>query len=198
MQDSRVSGTTKLPLMSIQLFLSTVVSLMGAHADTARRPEPIETPTVLMTPVVGIRSRLVADSIVVEKSRRRLTLYQGGFPVRIYRVALGKQPTGDKVSKGDNRTPEGLFFIDSRNPVSKYHRSLHISYPDAAHIQRAMSRGVRAGGDIMLHGLPRGFEDVGAGHRDFDWTEGCIALTNAEIDEIWAAIPNGAPIQIRP
>ncbi len=140
----------------------------------------------------------LADSIVVEKSQHRLSLYRNGSLVRSYLVALGQQPVGDKVQRGDMRTPEGLFRIEARNPASRYHRALRISYPDATHLARARALGVSPGGDIMIHGLPARQAWVGAAHRDFDWTEGCIALTNEEIDEIWSAVPVGTPIQIKP
>jgi murein L,D-transpeptidase YafK len=127
-----------------------------------------------------------------------LTLYQRGTPVRVYFVALGKHPVGDKVARGDDRTPEGLFRIQAHNPDSKYHLALRISYPDASHLARAKAQRVEAGGDIMIHGLPPQFESVGAAHRDSDWTNGCIAVTNDEIEEIWRAVPDGTPIQIKP
>ena len=182
-----------------------LLSLFGAAAlmfaaprDTSVARPAVASPTVERTPVVRVRSRLLADSIVVEKQRRRLTLYQGGFLVGTYRIALGKQPVGDKREIGDNRTPEGLFHIDFKNPNSKYHMALHISYPDAAHVAKARARGVPAGGDVMIHGLPAAYADIGAKHSEYDWTEGCIAVTNAEIEEIWRAVPNGSPIQIKP
>ena len=136
--------------------------------------------------------------MVLDKSARRLTLYYRGQEVRTYGVALGKNPVGDKTRRGDGRTPEGLFFIEGRNPQSKYHLSLRISYPDAAHRARSAARGLTPGGDIMIHGLPPAFASVGALHRQQDWTEGCVAVTNQEIEEIWRAVPNGAPILIRP
>ena len=142
--------------------------------------------------------RLIADSIVVEKQRRRLTLYQADSRSGPIALQLGKQPVGDKREIGDNRTPEGLFHIDFKNPNSKYHMALHISYPDAAHAAKARSRGVAAGGDVMIHGLPPAYATLGAKHSEYDWTEGCIAVTNAEIEEIWRAVPNGSPIQIKP
>ncbi len=184
--------------MPLPLLISVVTALSAFRADTTPTIAGIVMPTVITTPVTGIRSRLVADSIVVEKARHSMTLYQAGFPVRTYNIALGKQPLGDKVMRGDGRTPEGVFRIDARNPESKYYKSLHVSYPDAAHQKRAAALGVAAGGDIMIHGLPRGLEQVGAAHRDFDWTEGCVALTNDEIDELWRALPDGTPIQIKP
>ena len=105
---------------------------------------------------------------------------------------------GDKLRRGDARTPEGLFRIEGRNAFSKYHLSLRISYPDAAHRANAARLGVSPGGDVMIHGLPAQFATVGALHRQQDWTEGCVALTNSEIEEIWRAIPDGAPILIKP
>ena len=171
---------------------------VSAPRDSAKTITTLGTPTVSRTPVVGIGGMLLADSIVVEKQKHTLTLYQSGYPIRTYLVALGKQPTGDKLRIGDNRTPEGVFRIDFKNPQSKYHKALHISYPDAAHLARANALGVAPGGDIMIHGLPPQFATLGAEHRTFDWTEGCIALTNAEIEEIWRAVPAGAVIEIKP
>jgi len=138
-----------------------------------------------------------ADSVVVEKKKHQLTLFAAGAPVRTYSVALGN-PVGDKQRQGDRRTPEGVYRIDSRNPQSKYHLSLHISYPDAAHAARAKAKGVTPGGDIMIHGLAPEFAAAGPLHRTHDWTEGCIALTNDEIEEIWSAVRDGTPIHIMP
>ena len=139
-----------------------------------------------------------ADSIVLVKSERRMTLYYRGVPVKRYRVALGRNPVGDKLSIGDYRTPEGVFDIIGRNPESKYYKSFAISYPDSAHWARADSLGVLPGGNIMIHGLPSHQAKLGAAHVLYDWTEGCIALTNTEIDELWRALVDGARIQIKP
>lgn len=139
-----------------------------------------------------------ADSILVEKGARRLTLFAEGQPVRIYYVALGRSPVGDKERIGDGRTPEGRFRIEARNANSRYHRALRLSYPDAAHIARARSLGAAPGGDIMIHGLPNGKGSVGAAHRVADWTEGCIAVTDEEIDELWQLVRDGTPIHITP
>ena len=114
------------------------------------------------------------------------------------KIALGQNPLGAKTGIGDKRTPEGLYYIDGHNPGSKYHLSLRVSYPNDKDVAEARARGVSPGGDIMIHGLPRGFENVGAEHRQRDWTNGCIAVTNAEIEEIWSAIPDGAAIYIKP
>lgn len=166
--------------------------------DTASILAKTNTPTINHTPVVGVRSNVIADSIVVEKARHTLTLFAGGQAVRTYQVALGLQPVGDKVRKGDNRTPEGTFFIDFKNAQSKYHKALHISYPDAAHEQRANALGVSPGGDIMIHGLPPAYASIGEQHRQWDWTEGCIAVTDKEIEEIFNATPTGVTIHIKP
>ena len=178
--------------------LLTAVLLSAPAADSSSTRATVVTPTIDRTPVTGIKGVLGADSIVVEKQRHTMTLFQMGVPVRTYQIALGKQPTGDKDRIGDGKTPEGVFYIDFRNAQSKYHKALHISYPDAAHIQRSKALGVAAGGDIMIHGLPPAFADLGPAHREFDWTNGCIAVTDAEIEEIWRAVPNGAAIQIKP
>lgn len=139
----------------------------------------------------------MADSVVIEKAARRLTLFHLGRPIRTYKVALGKNPVGDKISAGDHRTPEGVFSIDSRNPQSHYHLSLHISYPDARHKAKAAALGVAPGENIMIHGLPPARRAVGARHRSSDWTFGCVALTDEEMEEIWSAVPNGTPVEIK-
>lgn len=182
----------------LHLLLGAAAVFASLSHDTASSRSIVSTPTIVATPVVRVRSYITADSIVVEKHKRRLTLYQLGIPVRTYPVALGKQPVGDKLRNGDNRTPEGLFFIDYKNPDSKYHMALHISYPDAAHLAKSRAVGAKPGGDIMIHGLPKAFADIGEKHAEYDWTEGCIAVTNVQIDEIWRAVAPGSPILIKP
>jgi murein L,D-transpeptidase YafK len=139
----------------------------------------------------------IADSVVIEKRAHRLTLYHMGRPMRTYLVALGRDPDKDKVSAGDRRTPEGLFSVEARNPYSQYHLALRLSYPDVRHRTIAEQLGVSPGGDIMIHGLPNGRHKVGAFHRTKDWTNGCIALTDQEIEEIWSAVPVGTPVEIK-
>jgi len=180
------------------LLLGAAAILFAGPRDTTSAMSKTVTPTINRAPVTGVTSAVIADSIVVEKGRHTMTLFSAGMAVRTYRVALGTQPKGDKVKKGDNRTPEGTYFIDFKNPNSKYHKALHISYPDALHSARANALGVSPGGDIMIHGLPPRFASVGAEHAQYDWTEGCIAVTDREIEEIWSAIPTGAPIHIKP
>lgn len=139
-----------------------------------------------------------ATRLVVEKGARRMTLFDRERPLRTYRIALGREPLGPKRREGDRRTPEGRFTIDWRNPASGYHRSLHVSYPEAPDRAQASAEGVDPGGMVMIHGLRRGFGWIGRAHRLRDWTLGCIAVTNAEMDELWRLVPNGTPIRIEP
>lgn len=139
-----------------------------------------------------------ADKVVVLKSLRKLLLLRDGRVLQSYRVALGRNPSGAKVAEGDGRTPEGVYRLDWRNPDSRFYRSIHVSYPNRRDLQQARKLGVSPGSDIMIHGLPNGREAIGSDHANWDWTEGCIAVTNEEMDEIWSAIENGTVIEIRP
>ena len=139
-----------------------------------------------------------ADKVLVIKSKRILLLMKDGEMFRTYKVALGKQPNGPKTRQGDRRTPEGRYVLDSRNPKSKYHLAIHISYPNESDILSAQKRGVSPGGDIMIHGLPPGSGRVGELHSFLDWTDGCIAVTNSEMEEIWQLVADGTPIEIKP
>lgn len=139
-----------------------------------------------------------ADRIVIEKSNHRLTLYAGERPLRSYVVALGAGGLAPKRRQGDRRTPEGNYRIDWRNPNSAFHLALHVSYPSAADAVAARKHGEKPGGDIMIHGLPNGMGAVGALHRRLDWTAGCIAVTDDEIEEIWRTVPDGTLVEIRP
>ena len=121
-----------------------------------------------------------------------MMLLRGESVLRVYRVALGGEPVGHKEREGDGRTPEGNYTIDRRNPRSRFYLSLRISYPNADDRSRAAELGVDPGGDIMIHGLKDGLV------REGDWTQGCIAVTDAEMDEIWALVPEGTPIRIDP
>ncbi len=136
--------------------------------------------------------------MLVEKGARRLQLWFAGFPVREYRISLGREPVGPKERIDDGRTPEGEYVLDWRAQDSAYHRAIHVSYPSVDDLRSARAAGAPAGGAIMIHGLPEGAEWVGEEHRRFDWTEGCIAVTNFEMDEIWELVDDGTPIEIRP
>ncbi|MDD4964541.1 MAG: L,D-transpeptidase family protein [Gallionella sp.] len=139
---------------------------------------------------------LTADRIVVYKSERKLVLLKGGDVLREYRVALGSEPIGAKEREGDGKTPEGRYTIDTRNPQSKFHLSLHVSYPNPEQIAHAKQQGESPGGMIMIHGLRNGTGFFSRFHWLVDWTAGCIAVSNEEIEEIWRVVPNGTPIEI--
>ncbi len=136
------------------------------------------------------------DRIVIEKAERRMVLYRDGVPLRVYRIALGFAPEGDKERQGDGRTPEGVFRIDRRNPESSYYLSLGIDYPQREDLVRASAGGYSAGGDIMIHGQPRGV--TGRQRIASDWTAGCIAVTNEIMDELWRVAGIGTEVEIRP
>ncbi|HKA02208.1 MAG TPA: L,D-transpeptidase family protein [Candidatus Solibacter sp.] len=119
-----------------------------------------------------------------------MLLLRGNVILRQYRIALGRDPIGHKQQEGDGRTPEGHYVIDRRNPKSRFYLALHISYPNADDVERAQAAGVPPGSDIMIHGLKDGER------RDEDWTQGCIAVTDEEMDEIWCLVPDGTPIVI--
>src|SRR5918996_209256 len=129
-----------------------------------------------------------ADLVVVYKSERILQLKRAGRVLKAFPIALGREPTGPKLREGDGRTPEGVYTLDWRNPDSKFYRAIHISYPRVGESVHARRWGVSPGGQIMLHGLPNGVSAGRIGHPRRDWTNGCIALTNAEIDEIWERV----------
>lgn len=133
-----------------------------------------------------------ATQIVVSKSNRAMALMDGTKTLKRYSIHLGFAPEGQKIRSGDGRTPEGLYYIDRRNPRSDFFLSLGISYPNATDIVRANARGVKAGGDIFIHGGP----DRVAARRGKDWTAGCIAVSDPEMEEIWSMVPTGIPIMI--
>jgi murein L,D-transpeptidase YafK len=139
-----------------------------------------------------------ADSVLILKKDHVMELLAGGKVIRTYRVALGRGGLAPKQREGDERTPEGHYTIDARNAASEYHLALHISYPNMEDRKRAAAAGVSPGGAIMIHGLPKGKEWVGSAHRLYDWTLGCVAVTDPEIEEIWKLVPVGTPVEIRP
>jgi murein L,D-transpeptidase YafK len=157
---------------------------MAACAPVARGPSPAP----------------AADFVLVDKSDRTLTLYAGGKPTwTVTGLQYGDAPQGHKHFEGDERTPEGRYTIDYRNPNSAYHLSLHISYPSPADRAYAEAHGRSPGGEIMIHGQPNALPGADAGVRlQGDWTDGCIAVSNAQIEALWRAIPDGTPIEIRP
>ena len=146
----------------------------------------------------SLAADVVADRVLVEKAERRLTLLKAGQVLKTYKVALGRSPEGPKRQQGDGRTPEGTYAIAGRKADSTFHLALRISYPSASDTTRARAEGAEPGGDIMIHGIKNGFGWIGSLHTTYDWTEGCIAVTDEEIEEIWRAVPDGTPVEIRP
>ena len=151
---------------------------------------------LLLSPAAGAETKI--DHILVKKAQRRMDLMSGDHVVRSYTIALGSSPVGDKQQQGDGKTPEGKYRIEGRNASSAYHRSLKISYPDATDRAEAAARGVKPGGDIFIHGMPNWWVLPGAAPSGVDWTRGCIAVSKAEIEEIWDLVPDGTPIEIEP
>ncbi|MGP4904739.1 L,D-transpeptidase family protein [Psychrobacter faecalis] len=143
-----------------------------------------------------ISSTVVIDKVFVDKSDRILQLLSGDKVIKSYHIALGGNPVGHKQQQGDQRTPVGSYTLDYKNEKSGYYRSIHISYPNTTDKARAKSRGVSAGGDIMIHGQKNGFGALGLLNQQRDWTDGCIAVTDNEMDEIMAAVKVGTSIEI--
>ena len=164
------------------LFLAASALLFAASCANGAAPAPAKQ----------------ADRIVIEKSKRTMTLMSGATVLKTYKVALGGQPVGAKQRLGDHKTPEGLYAVDQKKADSIFHRALHISYPNARDREYARKLGVSPGGDVEIHGLGARYGWVGAAHRQMDWTDGCIAVTNEEIDEIWPLVAVGTPVEIKP
>jgi len=149
-------------------------------------------------PMTPLANGTTVDRLEINKDARRLLVVANGEAVKSYRISLGRAAQGAKDREGDGRTPEGTYVIDYRKADSAYHRALHISYPDPGDRRHAYELGVSPGGAIMIHGLPNGFGWIGRFHRLYDWTQGCIAVTDEEMDELWRAVPPGTPVEIRP
>jgi murein L,D-transpeptidase YafK len=152
---------------------------------------------LVLFPVINTGAQK-ADLVIVHKSAAKLTLKQGNQVVKEYAVVFGAQPVGHKQQAGDERTPEGRYLLDYKNEKSAFYKAIHISYPNEADIKRARSLGVDPGGDIMIHGQKNGFGWLAFIMQWFNWTDGCIAVKNSEMDEIWQAVDAGTPIDILP
>ena len=149
---------------------------------------------VVTTPVI----HPTIDLIIVEKTSHRMVLLHNGQVQKVYYVALGRGGLGPKEIAGDNKVPEGTYRITGRNPRSAFHLSLRIDYPTSEQAQAAQRNGLDPGGDVMIHGIRNGLGWIGGLHRKVDWTRGCIAVTDREIEEIWRIVPDGTVIVIRP
>jgi murein L,D-transpeptidase YafK len=139
-----------------------------------------------------------ADLVVVHKAARRLDLYRGGVLLKSYPVSLGPHPVGPKWQEGDGRTPEGVYRIDYRKADSGFHRALHISYPEPKDVAAAQAHGVSPGGLVMIHGTKNGLTRFGRKLLPADWTDGCVAVTDQQIDELWRTVPDGTEIILEP
>lgn len=151
-----------------------------------------------LLPEKRLPKEIVIDSLVVLKSKRELLAYSEGQLVKTYTISLGRNPIGDKQYEGDFKTPEGIYSINGKNPNSGYHKNLGVSYPNNEDILIAKSLHKPAGGDIKIHGLRNGIGFIGKFQRWYDWTHGCVAMTNLEVDELYAAVKIGTRIEIKP
>lgn len=149
-------------------------------------------------PEAKLPSDAKVDKLILKKNLRELSVFYQGKLLKTYQVSLGRNSKGDKQKEGDRKTPEGLYFIVSKNLQSGYHKNLGVSYPNKEDILNAKNAGVDPGGEIKIHGLRNGLGFIGKFHRWFDWTAGCIALTDQEIDELYRAVEMGSPILIQP
>jgi murein L,D-transpeptidase YafK len=179
------------------LVLLAIPGCAQPPAEIAQRPAAVQPPLAREAArIVPARRFTHVDYLIVDKSERLMIAYAGGEPVRAWRgLQFGAAPQGHKRFEGDERTPEGRYVIEGRNPGSAFHLSLKISYPDAADRAYAAQYGRSPGGNIFLHGQPNGLP---FGRMPGDWTDGCIALSNAEIEELWRIVADGTTIEIRP
>lgn len=143
-------------------------------------------------------AKITVDSIAIHKADRELQVFYNQELVKTYKVALGLSPVGAKEVEGDNKTPEGLYYIRGKNPFSRYYKSLAVSYPNQKDLAHARELGQSPGGDIMIHGLMQHMNNKGKNHIKSDWTFGCIAVTNEEIDELFVSVKTGTPVFITP
>lgn len=179
------------------LFIFAVGCLMLPHAAAAT--ELLARADTRMPPEKAASDLpLTINKVLVRKSERRLFLMDDDQVVRSYRISLGDNPEGHKLYEGDQRTPEGDYQLDWRNSNSDFYKSIHISYPNARDRELASAWGLDPGGSIMIHGLPNEAGDMAFAYSGLDWTNGCIAVTNEEMDEIWQLVADGTPIRILP
>jgi len=179
-------------VIKFPLLILLSVAVLGFVARLyAANPNTLE--TLDLSP-----AEIMADLVILKKSSRKLYLMKAGKILRQYNVGLGGNPKGHKQQEGDSRTPEGRYILDWRNPESRYHLSLHVSYPNTEDNQQAKKRSVSAGSNIMIHGQPNEQGWAAKLIQKRDWTEGCIAVKNAEIEEIWKMVGENTPIDIVP
>jgi murein L,D-transpeptidase YafK len=161
------------------IFLSLLCSLCQSHSTFSESTSQVQ-------------------RVVIDKSAHTMMLMRGDKVWKSYKVALSRQAVGAKEREGDHKVPEGEYVVDSKNPHCRFHLALHISYPNSADVERARKLGVKLGGNIEIHGVDSKYGWVGSLHRQIDWTDGCIAVTNSEIEEIYPLVAVGTPVEIRP
>jgi len=188
-----ISLTANRQPLAASLLLALAL-IAGSTAASAESPLPT---SALLTPSVE-PALPMADRVVVSKSERKLLLLRNGEVLRSYKIALGLRPEGHKEFEGDFRTPEGLYHLSRRNPNSEYFLSIQIDYPNDRDVARARKQGVRPGGAIMIHGQPNVPRKPRDYYSNVDWTEGCIAVANSDMVEIWLMTPPDTPIEIKP
>lgn len=177
------------------LFTYKNLGKLGCYSTNASDQK---TPTNSLKASKSLCKQRLIDTIIIQKSKRTMKLYQGLELIKEYKVSLGFEPKGHKEEEGDGKTPEGEYKIIHKNPHSKFHKSLQISYPSICDTKAAQKRGVSPGNHIMIHGLKKEYSKLGKLHLLKNWTHGCIAVTNSEIDEIWNITPIGTKIFIIP
>jgi murein L,D-transpeptidase YafK len=178
---------------NLALSLALAGAAISAHGDSLPVPETAAEPVSLQSePLPAV------DRVLVKKSERRLYLMHGGNVVRTYRVSLGLSPVGQKERSGDFRTPEGNYRLDLRNPHSDFFLSIKVSYPNEQDVKRARARHWDTGGSIMIHGMPNLMKHDPDYYLNHDWTDGCIAVSNSDMVEIWMLVPDEVPIEIVP
>ncbi|MDZ5603488.1 L,D-transpeptidase family protein [Pseudomonas sp. RP23018S] len=184
----------------MRCLLAVFCLCLASMAQAAFTETIIRKPVPAVGPAMPAKALPVApvDKILVLKSERRLQLISRGEPLKTYRISLGKQPKGAKVREGDKRTPEGFYWIDWRKNSSRYNLAMHISYPNVTDAARARREGVAAGSMIMIHGTPLDEQYPEWYFHTLDWTEGCIAMRNADMREVWSLVKDGTMIEIRP
>jgi L,D-transpeptidase catalytic domain len=192
---SRHQPLTRLPGARQLLALATLAACAALSARALAADALPDAPPVMLRPADQLP---LIDRVVVHKAQRRLDLMHGGNVVRSYHVALGLNPIGQKERSGDFRTPEGSYRLDRRNARSDYFLSIKVSYPNDGDLKRARARHWQAGGSIMIHGLPNLLKHELDYYESTDWTDGCIAVSNADMVEIWMLAPDNTPIDILP
>ena len=160
--------------------------------------EAIIMATMILLAASPAQAAMKADQVIVNKAERQLLLMSKGQVFKKFKVALGGNPVGRKWREGDQRTPEGRYLLDTKKSDSGYYKAIHVSYPNSADRLRARLGGFSPGGAIMIHGQKNGFDWLTLTAQNLDWTQGCIAVKNEEMEEIWAAVDAGTPILINP